>query len=145
MQFRENILNYLENKLKEITTDNGYNTDVKTVTRKQLNVPTLDVFEFPCICIADGDETREYFGQRVLHHFNVILKCWVYDENNVSTKINLLLEDITNLIANDLFLGNNSDQAVFILNVETDEGYLFPFGFMELTIKTTKYRFEQQR
>jgi len=142
MQFRENILNYLVSKLQEITEDNGYDITVKTVTRKQYLPDTIDVIDCPLISVTDGDERREYYGARVVHYFNVILKCWLYDEENVSTPMNKLLQAITDLLAEDLYLGGNCDRRVYITDVEVDEGWLFPLGYMEVTIETSVFREE---
>lgn len=139
---RENILNKLVDMLSTITETNGYPITVQTVTRKLLAPDMFDVSELPAICVNDGREERIYHDPRVIHNFYVLLRCWIYNEENTSTDLNTLLQAITDCLLQDPYLGNLIQDRVRIVDVTTDSGILQPFGLLEITLKTTFYRQE---
>ena len=136
---REEILNKLVELLSNIKTSNGYHTDVKTVLRRNILPDELDVFELPSISVVDGVERRIYEGRRGIGTFNIFLRCWVRDEDNTSTPMNALLSDIEKLVYENSTLDGLLPSRVKIIEVSTDEGWLFPYGYLEVILEVTIY------
>jgi len=145
MEERENILNYLKDKVLEITEDNGYPITIRTSTRQYKPYDLYEPFELPAIHVVDGTERRTYEGKRVLHHFNVILRVVVYDEEHVSSDLNKVIDSITRLLEEDLFLGGNVILPIYIDSVETDEGWLAPYAMCDVSVATVYSRLELNR
>lgn len=136
---REEILNKLVELLGNIKTANGYNTDVKIVLRRNILPDELDAFELPSISVVDGVERRTYEGRRGIGTFNIFLRCWVRDEENTSTPMNALLSDIEKLVYENSTLDGLLPSRVKIIEVSTDEGWLFPYGYLEVILEVTIY------
>lgn len=141
---RETILDRLKTLFQGITTSAGYRTTVRTVTRIYKYFEDIDKAQMPCITISDGIETRTYPGKRVVHNFTVMLKIYLYDTTQVSTKLNSLLKDIEEIIATDITL-NNACGEMKIISIDTDEGFLDPYAIAEISLSVIYYTLESLR
>ena len=141
MSSRTSIVNAIAEKLKSITKDNGYNTDLWSQVH-----PTLKFWDecnnFPSIYMSAGTETRDYLpGGFTCGFLGVSLKLYVKGEFP-SEQLELLMEDVEKCINTNRTLTYNSTAQtteILINSLITDEGLLEPYGVGEINI-TVQYQ-----
>lgn len=141
MSSRTSIVNAIAEKLKSITKDNGYNTDLWSQVH-----PTLKFWDecnnFPSIYMSAGTETRDYLpGGFTWGFLGVSLKLYVKGEFP-SEQLELLMEDVEKCINTNRTLTYNSTAQtteILINSLITDEGLLEPYGVGEVNI-TVQYQ-----
>jgi hypothetical protein len=141
MSSRTSIVNAIAEKLKSITKDNGYNTDLWNQVH-----PTLKFWDecnnFPSIYMSAGTETRDYLpGGFTWGFLGVSLKLYVKGEFP-SEQLELLMEDVEKCINTNRTLTYNSTAQtteILINSLITDEGLLEPYGVGEINI-TVQYQ-----
>jgi len=127
---RNEILNYIVDLI------NNNKTEIRTVTRRYRNTESIRPYETPIVFVIDGVETRKMVCNRDLCEFEVILRIVVYNEDNTSEILNKAIQESINIIYSDKFLGGNSVKPIKVLRIETDEGWLYPFGIADVRILT---------
>lgn len=128
---RNEILNYITNLL------NSNKNVVKTVTRQYSLLTDFRPFELPVVMVVDGIEVRENGCNRDICNFEVILRIVVYNEDNTSEILNQCIEECISILYSDKFLGGNSLKAVSVRRIETDEGWLYPYGMADIRVETS--------
>ena len=96
MSTRDTILANLETVLKAITMDNGYKTNIKTVTREPKNIKMWGGGDKPAVWIADT-EPDKYKGRVGTDHWremHLTLACMVETADDLNTEFNNFLADI---------------------------------------------------
>ena len=135
MSERNKIINYFVEKLSTID-------ELSKVTTLVKPLDALSTTELPMVIIIDGDETREYSGARMLAYFDVHLRI-IDDRSNHHKEpffVNQLISKIEKLLEEDPYLGGLSVAPIEIDRIETDEGWLYPFTFANIVVKTTYTR-----
>ena len=130
MTEKNNTLNYLVDLIKNNCPS------VKSVSRQFKLINQFRKPELPAVIIIDGPLTRTDFGQRLLFTFEVIIRIVDYNEDHISESINNVADEILNTLDNDPYLGGNSIKPIRLLRIETDEGWLSPFGVSDIRIET---------
>lgn len=132
---KNEILDYIAGTmLPKIKKVDGYKTTPKLITRKALHYNEVTTNKSPTIMVIDGEESRRLHGNRVIADCVVILRCVVIDNTPGSAMMSDLEYDITQVVKNDLFLGNNLNLPISILTVNTDEGWLTPTHISEIRL-----------
>ena len=139
---RSNILDALVVKLKDIDGSGAFLTDVANNVHPRLKFWD-EVVEFPAVHLNAGGETRLYQAGGYKDRFlNVVIRCYVSDEENATEVLNLLMEDIETVIEENSRLKyydkqNNeyNAQQLSIVSINTDEGVLEPLGVGEIQIE----------
>ena len=141
MSARSSIAKGLKDVLKDISTLNGYQSNVHPN-----NVHTTlkfwdEVSDFPSICIVPGSEAREYhpagFKWGFLH---ISIKLYVKLEDPLE-QLEKLIEDVELAISSNEVIEYESGKAtteILIDSITTDEGLLAPYGVGEVNI-TVRY------
>ena len=139
---RSSIVEALRVALETIDPSAGFNIEMGTGNVYPRMIFWDEVNEFPTICLASGNESIEYQGGGFKDRYlEVILRCYVKDENSLVT-LELLLEDIENIIDNNGRLayqdssgGNGTTRDILIINIDTDQGALAPLGVGEILLQ----------
>ena len=137
---RFSITTALAAKIKDINGRGVFYNDVAEVS------PYLkfwdEVVEFPAVHLNASAERREYLAGGVKNRFlNVVLRCYVNQENSVEA-LDELLQDVETVIEDNSQLayfdrdGNSQcTQQITVLSIDTDEGVLDPLGVAEILIE----------
>ena len=139
MSRRTSIVKALANKLKDISTANGYKTELFEASFDKLKFWD-EVNNFPSIYVVAGSETREYHpGGFKWGFLGVSLKVYTKGEDCQQLLENLL-EDIENVIDNSGLLVYDADNGyeitdILITSITTDEGLLDPYGVGEVNLQ----------
>lgn len=143
MSVRTSIVKALTEKLKTISKDNGYVTDLWGCAYPKL-VFWDETNNFPSIYMSAGSETREYLpGAFKWGFLGISLKLYVKGEDPAQ-QLEDLLEDVEKVIDANRTLVYDTEtvgaQTVEILinSIVTDEGLLEPHGVGEVNI-TVQY------
>ena len=140
---RTKIMRALADKLKTISKDNGYKTDLY-----ESAFPVLkfwdEVNNMPSIYMSAGTETREYLPARFTWGFlGISLKIYVKGESP-DEALEDLLEDVEKILDNNRTLVYDPTNAaaqtteILISSIVSDEGLLAPYGVGEVNI-TVQY------
>lgn len=135
---RTSIAKALAEKLKEISIDNGYKTDLFNNAYPKLKFWD-EVNDFPCLYEAIGTETREYLPSNFTWGFLAIsIKVYVKGEEPQQL-LEELLDDVERVIdANRQLVydtdNNYSTTEILITSITTDEGLLAPYGVGEVNL-----------
>ena len=137
---RSAILAALADKFKEIDGAGAYKS------RLDENVHTRmkfwdEIEQYTAVHMADGTETREYWGGGNKWRFlNITIRAYVNGEEPIQ-ELEELLEDLETVIDDNNSLtyhqlGSNAGVSQFtVLSISTDEGVLAPLGIGELIIE----------
>jgi hypothetical protein len=143
MSVRTSIVKALAEKLKVISTANGYITDLWECSYPKL-VFWDECSNFPAIYMSTGSESRDYLpGNFKWAFLGISLKVYVKNEDPAQ-ELEDLLEDIETVIdANRTLVydATTGRQTVEILinSIVTDEGLLNPYGVGEVNL-TVQYQ-----
>ena len=139
MSRRTRIVKALVEKLKTISTDAGYKTDLATAAYPYLRFWD-EVNNFPSMYCTAGSEAREYMPSNFTWGFlGLSLKIYTKGEDSQQL-LEDLLEDVENLIdANrvlvyDEALGYETTE-ILITSITTDEGLLAPYAVGEINLQ----------
>lgn len=145
---RTEIINFLVANLKNIngelssydTTYQYYHNVFGNVFRK---IKFLDeVNDFPSIYLSAGTEIRNFQSENLtVATLTVIIRAYVYGEDNSQTAADNLIEDIEHVIYS---IGDEPEKGILditIQNISADEGLTFPYGIAELELSVV-YRLE---
>ena len=139
---RDSIVNALVILVKNITTANGYLSDLHEEV-----LPILkfwdEIDDFPAVHINAGSETREYIGGgQKIRFLSIVLRCYVKEENTSVQELNKLLEDVETLIENNSRLEyvdkqgtTQFTQQITVVSIDTDEGVFDPIGVGEMVVE----------
>ena len=134
---RELILENLKTACEDIQVANGYNWDVKLVTRRLLLPFSFHPKDIPGICIVDRTESALYRGQREIRILGVeLLAVCDGGEAQISTRLNSLIEDVLTAIGKDPTRGGNAIDT----QLESVTSYQLPktpLGFAEFNLTIT--------
>jgi hypothetical protein len=135
MSVREDIASNLLTVISNISSP-----DIKKATRQPFLLDELSMQQYPAVIVQTSEENREDSelgsGAKTRHGTIdfVILGFVKGAEDNIDTARNALITAIESAIETDITRdGNALDSEV--VQVETDEGSLFPIGGIKMTIR----------
>jgi len=135
MSIREDIASNLLTVISNISSP-----DIKKATRQPFLLDELSMQQYPAVIVQTSEENREDSelgsGAKTRHGTIdfVILGFVKGAEANIDTARNALITAIESAIETDITRdGNALDSEV--VQVETDEGSLFPVGGIKMTIR----------
>jgi hypothetical protein len=139
---RKKIAEALVKKLKEIDGNYPYNSNLYQNADSHL-VFLDEIQQYPKVCVAAGDEIRQYqpggFKWRFL---TITIRAYVDDANDPQEILSLLLEDIERVVDdNDILVYDDtvsphlSTTSANIQSIGTDEGAIAPLGIGEMVIE----------
>ena len=138
MSVRTSIAKALAEKLKEITTANGYITDLYENAYPYLKFWD-EISSYPSVYMSTGSETREYLpGNFTWAFLGLSIKVYTKGEEPAQL-LEELLEDVEECInANrvltyDVSTGRQTTE-ILVNSIVTDEGLLAPYGVGEINI-----------
>lgn len=138
---RSVIIDALRDKIKTISLDNGYKTDLGGNAHSRLLFPD-DIHEFPCVCLTAGLEQIVHQGAGMKDRYlSVTVRCYVNNEDPIPA-LEGLLEDLEFIIDNNgrlAYLDSSSrpetTRDIVIQTIDTDQGTLAPLGVGEITLQ----------
>lgn len=135
-QIIENIMLTLTEKISGDDYNNSINEkNVSHLTKKWNEAPT-----YPYICINAAEERKE--GQResqMFAYMTVRLLLYVQDGTDPSDKLEDLIQDVEKAMYLDETRGDLAVNTV-ATGIETDNGWLQPYGMAEFTFEV-QYRY----
>lgn len=145
---RTEIVDFLVTNLKNInggisTYDNTYQYNHNVFNNVYRKIKFLDeVNDFPSIYLSAGTEIRNFQSENLtVATLNVIIRAYVYGEDNSQTAADNLVDDIEHVIYS---IGDEPEKGILditIENISADEGLAFPYGIAELELSVV-YRLE---
>jgi hypothetical protein len=145
---RTEIVNFLVERLKEIDGDVSPYDATYTFNHNIFNnafrrLKFLDeVNDFPSLYLSAGTEIRNFQSESLTEAtLNVIIRVYVYGEDNSQSLAEELLEDIEHIIYS---IGDEPEKGIFdikIENITSDEGLALPYGIAEIELSVV-YRLE---
>lgn len=145
---RTEIIDFLITNLKNInggtsTYDTSYQYNHNVFNNVYRKIKFLDeVNDFPSIYLSAGTEIRNFQSENLtVATLNVIIRAYVYGEDNSQTAADNLVDDIEHVIYN---IGDEPEKGILditIENISADEGLAFPYGIAELELSVV-YRLE---
>ncbi len=145
---RTEIVDFLVTNLKNINGgtsnyDNIYQYKHNVFNNVYRKMKFLDeVNDFPSIYLSAGTEIRNFQSENLtVATLNVIIRAYVYGEDNSQTAADNLVEDIEHVIYS---IGDEPEKGILditIENISADEGLAFPYGIAELELSVV-YRLE---
>lgn len=126
---REQIADQIVTVLGNISTANGYQTDVKAVSRRPLL--DSDINGFPTLIVLFPLETKERRATNLYRcELRFTIGAWVDDNNDVPQQANAIIADIEKALITNQTLGGLVDTT----EIETIEKYRAapgsPHGFV---------------
>lgn len=145
---RREIVNFLVSELKSINGgvspyDPTYTFNLDIFSNVFRNIKFIDeVNDFPSLYLAAGTEIRNFESQYLTEAtLTVMIRSYVYGEDNSHTISDKLLQDIEHVIYT---IGDHPDKGILditIDNITTDEGLVTPYGIIEIELSVV-YRLE---
>jgi hypothetical protein len=145
---RKEIVEFLVEQLKDIngeqsTYDASYTFNLNIFNNVFRQLKFLDeVNDFPALYLAAGTEIRDFQSENLtVATLDVIVRAYVYGEDNSQTISDLLIEDVEHIIYN---IGDYPEKGIFDITIEsitTDEGLATPYGIAEIELQIV-YRLE---
>ena len=135
MSVRENIASNLLTVISNISSP-----DIKKATRQPFLLDELSEQQYPAVIVQTSEENREDSelgsGAKTRHGTIdfVILGFVKGAEDNIDTARNALITAIETAIEADITRNNKALDSE-VVQVETDEGSLFPVGGIKMTIR----------
>ena len=135
MSVRENIASNLLSVISSITSP-----AIKKATRQPFILDELSEQQYPAVIVQTSEENRDDSelgsGAKTRHGTIdfVILGFVKGAEANIDTKRNELITAIETAIETDITRNGNALDSE-VIQVETDEGSLFPVGGIRMTIR----------
>ena len=135
MSVRENIAANLLSVISNISSP-----DIKKATRQPFQLDELSEQQYPAVIVQTSEENRDDSelgtGARTRHGTIdfVVLGFVKGAESNIDTARNALITAIETAIEVDITRNNKALDSE-VVQVETDEGSLFPVGGIKMTIR----------
>ena len=137
MSKRENIVSDIITKLDAVTSP----IEFKKITREPFEVEELSDAQFPAMFIQSGDETREpasigvtgsgaYRGSIDF----IIVAFGKGTSSNIDTVRNQIIEVVEETLDNDITRNGNALDTQ-IIEASSDEGTIFPYGGVRITVR----------
>jgi hypothetical protein len=137
MSKRENIANDIITKLDAVTSP----IEFKKITREPFEVEELSDAQFPAMFIQSGDETREVLsiGETGAGTYTgtidfLIVAFGKGTTSNIDTVRNQLIEVIEETLDTDVTRNGNAIDTQLV-DATTDEGTIFPYGGVRVTVR----------
>lgn len=145
---RKEIVEFLVERLKDIngeqsTYDASYTFNLNIFNNVFRQLKFLDeVNDFPALYLAAGTEIRDFQSENLtVATLDVIVRAYVYGEDNSQAISDLLIEDVEHIIYN---IGDYPEKGILDITIEsitTDEGLATPYGIAEIELQIV-YRLE---
>ena len=135
MSVRENIASNLLSVISAISSP-----DIKKATRQPFLLDELSEQQYPAVIVQTSEENRDDSelgtGARTRHGTIdfVVLGFVKGSDSNIDTLRNALITAIETAIETDITRSGNALDSE-VIQVETDEGSLFPVGGIRMTIR----------
>ena len=135
MSVRENIASNLQTVIDAISSP-----DVKLCTRQPFQLEELSQAQYPAVIVQTSEENREDTelgsGAKTRHGTIdfVILGFVKGSDTNIDTARNALITAIETALESDITRSSNALDTE-IIQVETDEGSLFPIGGIRMVVR----------
>ena len=135
MSVRENIASNLLSTISSISSPS-----IKKATRQPFDIDELSDKQYPAVIVQTSEETREdaELGSGAKTRIGTIdfaiLGFVKGAEVNIDTKRNQLITAIETALESDITRSGNALDTE-VVQVETDEGSLFPVGGIRMTIR----------
>jgi len=135
MSVRENIASNLQTVIDAISSP-----DVKLCTRQPFQLEELSQAQYPAVIVQTSEENREDTelgsGAKTRHGTIdfVILGFVKGSDTNIDTARNALITAIETALETDITRSSNALDTE-IIQVETDEGSLFPIGGIRMVVR----------
>jgi hypothetical protein len=137
---RSAILNAMAELFEKIDGGDGYKQDLSGAIEPRMKFWD-EVESFPCLHMASGTETREYYGGgQKWRYLTVTIRVYVNSEDPI-TELEELLEDVETVIDDAgqfdyrTTTGTQQVTQVTIVSISTDEGALQPLGVGEMIVE----------
>ena len=137
---RSAILEAMAELFEKIDGGDGYKSDLSGSIEPRMKFWD-EVDSFPCLHMASGTETREYYGGGQKWRFlTVTIRIYVYADAPI-TELEELLEDVETVLDDagqfdySTTTGTQQVTQVTILSISTDEGALQPLGVGEMIVE----------
>ena len=135
MSVRENIASNLLTVISNIS-----NPDIKKATRQPFIIDELSAQQYPAVIVQTSEENRDdsEMGSGARTRIGtidfVVLGFVKGADDNIDTARNTLITAIETALETDPTRNNNALDTE-VIQVETDEGSLFPVGGIRMTIR----------
>ena len=137
---RSAILEAMAELFEKIDGGDGYKSDLTGSIEPRMKFWD-EVDSFPCLHMASGTETREYYGGGQKWRFlTVTIRVYVNSEDPI-TELEELLEDVETVLDDagqfdySTTTGTQQVTQVTIISISTDEGALQPLGVGEMIVE----------
>ena len=137
---RSAILEAMAELFEKIDGGDGYKSDLTGAIEPRMKFWD-EVDSFPCLHMASGTETREYYGGGQKWRFlTVTIRVYVNSEDPI-TELEELLEDVETVLDDagqfdySTTTGTQQVSQVTIISISTDEGALQPLGVGEMIVE----------
>jgi hypothetical protein len=136
MSVRENIASNLLSVISNISSP----ITIKKATREPFPIDELSEQQYPAVIVQTSEENRDDAelgsGARTRHGtIDFIISGFVKgSDSNIDTKRNQLITAIETAVEIDITRSSNALDTQ-VVQVETDEGSLFPVGGIRMTIR----------
>ena len=142
MSTRDTILDAYKTLLGNISTTNGYNTDVQKVERKMLFWDTEE--DFPVLMVLGGNEEFEdTLGGKVYSTLHIKIRGYSQNTTDPETALCDIIDDVITIMDDS---SNLYADMTTLVGLTTDEGWFHlqqqGFGMFEIEI-TVFYSFER--
>jgi hypothetical protein len=145
---RKEIVEFLVDRLKEIdgdvspfSTSYSFNNNLFNNVYRKLKFID-EVNDFPALYLSAGTETRNFQSENLtVATLDVIIRAYVYGEDNSQEVSDSLVEDIEHVIYT---IGDNPELGILDITIDSvtaDEGLAIPYGIAEVEL-TIVYRLE---
>lgn len=145
---RTDIVQFLVERLKNINGsispyDPTYTFNSNIANNVYRQVKFLDeVNDFPSLYLAAGTEIRNFQSENLtVAELTVIIRAYVYGEDNSQTLVDNIVEDIEHVIYK---IGDESERGILditVASITEDEGLANPYGIAEVELSVV-YRLE---
>ena len=137
---RSAILEAMAELFEKIDGGEGYKSDLSGSIEPRMKFWD-EVDSFPCLHMASGTETREYYGGGQKWRFlTVTIRIYVNADDPI-TELEELLEDVETVLDDagqfdySTTTGTQQVTQVTIVSISTDEGALQPLGVGEMIVE----------
>lgn len=113
---REKLMAGLLDRLREITTSNGYTFTLQTCERRHADLPDFPVM--PAVFLYEGSEDKVKNGSRLLCRIELAVVYCAEANQNQATIGNRMLADITRAMGTDFVI---QDASGYNFSIELDE------------------------
>lgn len=145
---RKEIVEFLVDRLKQIDGavspfDSSYTFNNNLFNNVYRKIKLIDeVNDFPALYLSAGTETRNFQSENLtVATLDVIIRAYVYGEDNSQEVSDSLVEDIEHVIYT---IGDNPELGILDITIDSvtaDEGLAIPYGIAEVEL-TIVYRLE---